>query len=576
MGNLSNSKSKKLLIVFLTLLSIFFFFIAISRVDVSADEQATFGFEKGAWIKVIDEKELVNGGDVNAVRFKFFITKSYVQENEVQSLRVFATISDIPVLDKTFTDIESKVKNGTYVHNFDFANVPSNYYDKEILIKVTATLSNGENVTVSQSKSFEYVVCSALLYAHTEYNDFLFNYVGGDEIFSSTSELSVEADTSVEITLENYDGSPFRSIYVNSVLCSDTSLLTVSDNVNGLVIDVSQLESNKTHNIIAITQNGDIVHVSNLSVVANSSANEDIVYEEVFSSKKDESLDVLLNNEYEIESVNLDKTTSLEFTQTQNIICVYGLNEQVVGEHELELLVKNQNQKIIVPITLFDEIKEINSKRSFQGWLTECCQGEQYLYAKLTANVDLTDFVYNGGTNFEQSCTSGVFDGQGYSISNLNIYENGLFNKTKDFVIKNVGFINCKYTTNFLCVNEGESSTTSLINCYFDINELNGELCPFLNASYIDLIENVIFKINIYYSDENTCIFRNSDPKALKNTFVVGSNTKTQTPIKICSNLDIAKNCASYLTISDLILNANLESFNEFWDFTLTDKVWIN
>ncbi len=560
-------------------LAFFGFTIAESFSAIATNELQIFEIENGAYIKAVSQDSITDGGDTNAIRFKFTMNKSFVELNDVVSVKAKATIKGIEILNKNFEGLEALVADGDYVHNFDFANFPSNYYGEVVSLNITANFSSGGSKTVSLDRSMEYVAIMATL--NTEEN-YISTYVGGSNLYINYDNIQVGYGDSVKISMPEYDGAEIKSVYLNSEKHSDTALISPVASENAILIDSSLLQADRTYSVVATTVKGDAIYIESIKTLQSL---DDIRHEEIYVVKGETNTFITMPNAYDVKEISISGS-KITGEIADNII---SINNSFIPSGKIELnLHLNNSQKVIMPLYVFDEKYEIKTVSDFKNWVTACVEantwdeennvGKKYVYATLENSLSSVGSVSIDTS--ETSCASGVFDGQGYSISGLTVSKDSLFYRSCNFVMKNVGFIGTKYKTAFLTSSTVEVKSTSLINCYFNVQSSKGEYIPFVKSSGIDLVENVIFNTNISYNSSPT-IFGENSPKSVRNLFVIGKNTRKSTVIEPVTDTCDAVNYGSAKTVSEFITGVNSNNFNvsEFstnnWDFTNTSHFWI-
>lgn len=127
---------------------------------------------------------------------------------------------------------------------------------------------------------------------------------------------------------------------------------------------------------------------------------------------------------------------------------------RIYGEKSITLELKDK----IITVSAFlvtDVIETKEEMTAFVNSSERLVDGTYYGYYKLGANINMEGAQIKNdcqvGAYNDDNITSigfaGVFDGQGYSISNFKIHQYGVFGRvSKDGVIKNVGFLNAGMT----------------------------------------------------------------------------------------------------------------------------------
>ncbi len=198
-----------------------------------------------------------------------------------------------------------------------------------------------------------------------------------------------------------------------------------------------------------------------------------------------------------------------------------------------------------------------------------------YVYAQLKNNLLNVGSLKHKDIG-DKSCASGVFDGNGYTISGLKITDGAMFRKTSDFVMKNVGFVNTTFVASFLYLNSEHVETTSLINCYFNIVHTSKVNVPFVQSAGIELVENVIFNTQIAYKTAETTVFQKDRPQVVKNLYVIGKNTfNNNKEIPAFDGTEDELRGKSFLSVS-AFKSAGLTSFNSCWDFDAEGEIWVS
>ncbi len=565
----------KLLFCFLIFSVVCLAFSCIYSIRNKANTEEVFGFENGAWIKVVDSSKVEPNGDTNAIRFKFKMNKNFIDNNNLSKLNFTATMAGVEFYNQTFNNVDQLVSDGEYTHNFDFANIPFSLFSDEIILTMTALFDDGKSESVSIGRSMEYVYASA--FANGELSN-TNNYFENCTVFSDDQEKIISTNTVYELYINGYEGENINSVYVNSVKQADCSLI-VSKNKESILIDSSILQSDSSSSIMFITENRNVIRFNSILV---SNPIEDVVLDEFYLIKSDTNAEINLIKEYNISKVLFDDTTELAYSVENNKLLLSNFSTLPSGKHEIYAYIENQDNKIQIPVFVFDQKFVLTDRASVVNWLTECRvnsnwneenqKSKKYYYTILENDVDFCN--ENPDIEiYDKSCVSGVFDGKGHSLSNFDIPLNSLFYRTYDFEMKNIGFVNVRFNDTFLYT--GASFSTRLINSYFDVVSTINYFTPFPDGEGIDYLENVVFNLELGYKGE-TSLFRNSDPKFAKNLFIIGYNDNRGSleNINPLKNSENGVNCDTFGTVAEFISGVDKNLFNEYWDFTRTDHVW--
>jgi len=220
-------------------------------------------------------------------------------------------------------------------------------------------------------------------------------------------------DKSEDSNIENYD-------YINSQLNLDTlNKIIMKENKN--------LDSEEVVDFIPVRN----------SVIEPTITETEYLYTPVFNEKNG------INYE------SLDMYSKFNNTHSEIDESVYKISES----SELDDL-------IAAKVCQIDSAKGLKRLEKLSH---ECASSSININVILTDNIDMFDYVnWAGIRNF-----SGMFDGNGYVISNLSGIQ-GLFANTTDATVKNIGLDNINITGNLSYIGGliGYAKTTNITNCY--------------------------------------------------------------------------------------------------------------
>ena len=263
-------------------------------------------------------------------------------------------------------------------------------------------------------------------------------------------------------------------------------------------------------------------------------------------------------------------------TQLNVLVIPEGIEDKERGEQNLIVTVEKDGFRhvITVPVTIIDAVLTAeNLKENIQSQGTALSEGKYFI---LTDDIDASGIDWKASTLWTPADGfKGTIDGRGHAVNNLNISETtpGIFNCTKNAVVKNVNFTVANFVPRANCSVFGVITEDSIFeninitfNCVFDataggILSGNNAVRNTYNNIGIDADGSTIFYLVCGSGYGSTSSFTDVTVYADKVTYIYGTETaKDGITVKETVKIDLTENQDIVMTAETYSIDLGNES----------------
>ena len=499
--------------------------IGLNKTSVSADVEAGFFMEKGAAIRLPTKAES-GYEDANGIRFKTLLTEGYYKQLQNTytnyTIKFYTIVTTQSVSDINFLtyDLVSNTENSptqavewtptfaedsTYTEYTSLINLPNTEYRRIITARSCAEIvgagQDGGNLYVyaqanDNSRSMAGVAAAAV-YDGTDRSQ-VKNYLG-EELGSSTfSGYAVGEDKTTTLTVNGLSASGIENPIV--MIGAKTVSATISGDEILIKDDLTALENGKTYNLSVVGSDGTFTSTvsyvesaidSGTVIELQTEQNAELKLSDAVTEVRSATLngvDILQSYSAETHILTIDKT------KVPNSAAVLGEDARIFVQSNVgaSLVTADVYTKIICVATELDKMYSEYAAKEKVGELTYGTTTQDVYsydgYFVLGKNINYGGNVYQNGVTALSlnQCAAGnavnitpkvgfkgVFDGQGFSISNIAfsstisnqfITSSGLFGAiAQTGVVKNLAL-----SVNSLTEAEGASAMAALLSGTLD------------------------------------------------------------------------------------------------------------